>query len=61
MRKTTWFILFVVLGTASAGAQGISGSIQGTVVDKSGAAIPDARVLARNLDTGIIVVTRSTA
>jgi Carboxypeptidase regulatory-like domain len=60
MRNSRFLSFLVALAPAAlAIAQGISGSIQGTVMDSSGAAIPDARVVARNLDTGITLETRS--
>src|SRR5579863_8967215 len=52
-----WFSLFaVVLGLAAnfhVAAQVISGDLVGTVLDKTGAAIPGARVEATKVDTGV--------
>src|SRR5262245_49129045 len=59
MQNSRFLIFLVALAPAAlAMAQGISGSIQGTVMDSSANAIPDARVVARNLDT-ITLETRS--
>jgi hypothetical protein len=38
---------------AAAFAQATTGAISGTVTDPTGAAVPDAAVTIRNLDTGI--------
>ncbi|HEY9138971.1 MAG TPA: TonB-dependent receptor, partial [Terriglobus sp.] len=42
-------------------AQTITGSIRGTVKDSSGALVPDSRVTARNVNTGVEVSTKSDA
>ena len=41
-------------------AQTTNGSIQGSVTDESGGAVPGATVTARNMDTGLTQVTTST-
>ncbi|HEX5082765.1 MAG TPA: TonB-dependent receptor [Blastocatellia bacterium] len=47
-------LVFLLLGFhPSAQAQSIFGSVQGTVTDASGAAVPGARVKARNVATGV--------
>lgn len=43
----------ILLCTASLHAQLTSGNITGTVIDQSGASIPDATVVAKNLATGV--------
>src|SRR5258708_30397407 len=57
-------IIFSVLVSAMAAAttahaQGIFGSIQGTVADETGAVVPKAHVVARNVATGVESATRS--
>ena len=46
-------ILLVVLFGASAVAQQITGSIRGSVVDPSGAAVQSASVSAQQIETGL--------
>src|SRR6185295_16913856 len=46
--------------TAAAFAQG-SGTIQGTITDSSGAIIPGATVIARNVNTGVETTRQTTA
>jgi hypothetical protein len=43
---------FIAAGCGRLAAQGVSGSIRGTVTDASGARVPRARVLATQLETG---------
>jgi hypothetical protein len=53
MRRSSVFVLFICLLVAlSAGAQTITGTIQGTVTDPQGAAVPNAQVTIRNVATG---------
>ena len=50
------FILFIIMGfsgIALGRGQAASGSIEGTVTDTAGAIVPDARVIARNIQTGL--------
>ena len=58
-----WLSLFaVVLGLAVSShvaAQVISGDLVGTVLDKTGAVIPGARVEATKTDTGVKYETRA--
>jgi len=52
MRRSSVFVLFICLLVAlSAGAQTITGTIQGTVTDPQGAAVPNAQVVIRNVAT----------
>ncbi|MDQ6799706.1 MAG: TonB-dependent receptor [Acidobacteriota bacterium] len=55
------FVIFAVLAALSipAGAQTVTGTINGTVTDKSGGALPGVTVTIRNADTGLerVVVT----
>jgi hypothetical protein len=52
MRRSSGFLLFVCLLVAlSAAAQNITGTIQGTVTDPQGAAVPNATVAIRNVAT----------
>lgn len=47
-------LLISLLGCGlSVNAQAIFGSIQGTVTDASGAVVPNARITARNINTGV--------
>ena len=54
-------LLFALFLAAAAAFAQDRGSIRGTVTDPSGAAVPDAAVTARNKDTGLTQVTRSSA
>ena len=49
------FVLLVVLSAAApsfAQSQAVNGTIEGTIVDQSGAALPGVSVTVANLDTG---------
>ena len=46
-------LLSLVLGASSAAGQATTGSIQGTVTDSQGAAIPGATVTVRNIETEV--------
>lgn len=41
------------------GAQSVYGSVQGTVTDSTGAAVPDTQITAREVNTGIVQQTRT--
>lgn len=49
----------LLLGRSPARAQAVFGSIQGSVLDRSGAVVPHARISARNVSTGVVVSTES--
>src|SRR6266853_4105992 len=50
----------LVLSSFSAIAQVSSGTLVGTVSDPSGAGVPNAKVEAKNVDTGVVSGTTST-
>ncbi len=57
---TALFALFIV-GLAPPGlAQSSRGSIAGSIVDGTGAAVPNAKIIARNPETGVAIETKST-
>ncbi len=53
--------LMLVCATPFAGAQATSGDLVGTVSDKSGAAIGNADVSAKNTETGVVSATKANA
>ena len=53
MRTLTVWLVSLMLLTGMAYGQAISGNIVGTVVDTSGAAVPNATVTATHTDTGV--------
>ena len=55
------FSIILLLAGVSAFGQAIFGSIQGTITDPSGASIPEVKVTARNLDTGLTFQSASNA
>jgi hypothetical protein len=59
LRKVAILLLSIVFFTLPTYAQQTQGTITGTVVDPSGAAVPDATVKAVNLATNLEVATRT--
>jgi len=53
---TVLTVLAISCGMA-AWAQTVTGSIRGTIVDQSGAVVPDAKVIAREVNTGVVTTT----
>ena len=51
-RVSLLLMLVLVLGTAAYGQE--TASILGTVTDQTGAAVPGAKVLITNTDTGLV-------
>jgi len=59
LRDTIMCVLaFLLMGVAAA-AQATSGNIAGTVLDRSGAAVPNASVTATNVATGVVTTTQA--
>ena len=56
-----WFALSMLAPSAATAQLGGSGSIQGTVLDTSNAAVPGATVTATNVATGIATVRQTTS
>jgi hypothetical protein len=54
-------LLLLIIGQQIARAQGISSSIQGTVVDSTGAMVPGADVKLTNVQTGVVLKTQTDA
>ncbi|MBL8217640.1 MAG: carboxypeptidase regulatory-like domain-containing protein [Bryobacterales bacterium] len=52
-------LLLITLFTAQSFAQAIFGSIQGTVSDETGAVVPNVRITARNVNTGVAVTVQT--
>src|SRR5690349_20549046 len=59
MRHTLILATAFLLSAAAAFSQTITGSITGTVMDPSGAAIPGARITATNLSTNLSTTVAS--
>ena len=55
------FMLIALMSVCSASAQTVTGSITGSITDPSGAVIPNAHVVAHNLDTGVDSAVTSNA
>lgn len=53
IRHLSLMLMFAVLCCANAFGQTITGSVNGTVTDPSGAVVPNAKVVATNIDTGV--------
>jgi Carboxypeptidase regulatory-like domain len=51
--KVRMVLAFLVLAASSLVAQTFRGTIQGTVTDQSGAVVPGAKVVVRNVGTGL--------
>jgi hypothetical protein len=49
-------MLFVLFGAVSR-AQTVTGSIRGSVVDQTNASVPEAKITARNVNTGVVTTT----
>src|SRR5262245_40620542 len=56
-----WIVLVMMVALPSAAQVGGTGTIQGTVLDDSGGAVPGASVTATNADTGIETIRQTTA
>lgn len=58
MKSTAYFLLALAVVCAcvclSSQAQSVYGSIQGTITDKTGAAIPGTQITAREINTGVV-------
>src|SRR6266404_3838889 len=52
-------LVSVTMIAGSVAAQAISGDVVGTVLDKSGASVPNAAILAENVATGVKTSTTS--
>ncbi|HYK92216.1 MAG TPA: carboxypeptidase regulatory-like domain-containing protein [Acidobacteriota bacterium] len=59
--RATAFLMVLTLGALSLSAQEITGTISGTVVDSSGAVIPDANVTVTNKGTQAVRSTTTTS
>jgi len=56
----SWIAIFLIASSTAAAQVGGSGSIQGTVLDTSNAAVPGATVTATNVATGIATTRQTT-
>src|ERR1035438_782665 len=59
--RLVWLVLFALAACLGGFAQSVSGDLAGTVYDASGAAVPNATVVAKNDGTGVESTTKSTA
>ncbi len=59
MKQCSALALFVLLVSSSLLAQTFRGTILGTVTDPQGAVVADAKVTARNVNTGLERTTRT--
>lgn len=53
------FLAILSLGITSAWSQATSGNISGTILDRSGAAIPNATITATNVATGVVSTVKA--
>ncbi len=60
-RLSSSAVAAVLLGASLSHAQTVTGAVTGTITDPSGSVIPGAKVVARNLDTGVNSVAVSDA
>src|ERR1700722_3547113 len=52
-------VMLLLLAGCGAWAQTVTGSIRGTVVDPSGAAVPGVQISAREVNTGVVTNTKT--
>ena len=57
IKRISLFILFALLCVGTIVAQTVTGTLQGTITDKSGGALPGVTVTVRNMETGLERVT----
>src|SRR5207302_9585593 len=57
VKRISLFIVFASFFVGSAVAQTVTGTLQGTITDKSGGALPGVTVTVRNMETGLERVT----
>ncbi len=59
--KALWFGVFIMLLSSTSHGQAVYGSIYGTVVDNTGAAIPGANITVTDANKGTSVTAQSNA
>ena len=59
LRNTAWALMLMAALAARLEAQGLTGQISGTIVDPSGAAVPNATVEFRNTATALVRQTNT--